>query len=112
MTMTYGLKKTIGLSKSSAKDSRDAKDSRLSRSIQPERKSLGRLLIANKSGKLQPISEKRDGNEDTYSHGVVDLWLQQNATRAMSPPRRRHPRKSKRQLKPTGDTSVITEMTI
>eukprot|EP00562_Extubocellulus_spinifer_P005840 CAMPEP_0178520296 /NCGR_PEP_ID=MMETSP0696-20121128/27318_1 /TAXON_ID=265572 /ORGANISM="Extubocellulus spinifer, Strain CCMP396" /LENGTH=154 /DNA_ID=CAMNT_0020151123 /DNA_START=314 /DNA_END=778 /DNA_ORIENTATION=- len=115
MTMTYGLKKTIGLSKSSAKESRDPKEGRVSKIIAPERKSLGRPPVPRKGGtKLRSISEKRDDNEaEEYGHGVVDLWLEQNAHRVVSPPRRRPMRRSKNKFKAAeGDTSVITESTL
>ena len=114
MTMTYGLKKTIGLTKSPAKESRDPKEGRASKIIAPQRKSLGRPPVPSKGRtKLHSISEKRDDNEEEeYGHGVVDLWLEQNAHRVVSPPRRRPMRRSKKNFKAEGDTSVITESTL
>lgn len=127
-----GLKKTVGLSKSTKhQDARDSKeqsprsksramgeDAREEAEQQIRRKtSISKPPRPNRSGRsFEPmaamtIKEDEEEEEGTYDHGVVDLWLQQNAARPMSPPRRRHT-KSKKTFKPSGDTSVITETTL
>mmetsp|Transcript_18931 Transcript_18931/g.54557 ORF Transcript_18931/g.54557 Transcript_18931/m.54557 type:complete len:163 (+) Transcript_18931:179-667(+) len=123
-----GLKKTVGLSKSGKQlDSRDSKeqsprsksratmeDSREEVEQQIRRKIASKPPRPSRSGRsFEPMATtiQEDEEEGAYDHGVVDVWLQQNASRAMSPTRRRRT-KSKKTFKPSGDTSVITETTL
>ena len=125
-----GLKKTVGLSKSTkhqdARDSKEQSPRSKSRAVGEDFRDEAEQQIRRKTSTNKPprpsrcgrsfepmaaMTIKEDEEEDTYDHGVVDLWLQQNAARPMSPPRRRHT-KSKKTFKPSGDTSVITETTL
>lgn len=128
----FGVKKTVGLSKSTKyyQESRDFKelsprsksraaweDVREDPEEQIRRKVSSKPPRPSHSGRsFEPMTAMtamtiKEDEEVEYDHGVVDLWLQQNAARPMSPPRRRHT-KSKKTFKPSGDTSVITETTI
>ena len=126
-----GLKKTVGLSKSTkhqdARDSKEQSPRSKSRAMGEDAREEADQQIRRKTPTSKPPRPNRSGRsfepmaamtikedeeeEGTYDHGVVDLWLQQNAARPMSSRRRRHT-KSKKTFKPSGDTSVITETTL
>ena len=116
-----GLKKTVGLSKATEQRPKSKsrammmEDSREDVEQQIQRKVVSKPPRPSRSGrKFEPMAAtiKEDEEEaETYDHGVVDLWLQKNALRTTSTPRRRHT-KSKKTFKAIGDTSVITDSTL
>ena len=116
-----GLKKTVGLSKATEQRPKSKsrammmEDSREDVEQQIQRKVVSKPPRPSRSGRnFEPMAAtiKEDEEEaETYDHGVVDLWLQKNALRTTSTPRRRHT-KSKKTFKAIGDTSVITDSTL
>ena len=116
-----GLKKTVGLSKATEQRPKSKsrammmEDSREDVEQQIQRKVVSKPPRPSRSGrKFEPMAAtiKEDEEEaETYDHGVVDLWLQKNALRTTSTPRRRHT-KSKKTFKASGETSVITDSTL
>ena len=118
-----GLKKTVGLSKLTEQRLKSKsrammmmmEDSREDVEQQIQRKVVSKPPRPSRSGRnFEPMAAtiKEDEEEaETYDHGVVDLWLQKNALRTTSTPRRRHT-KSKKTFKAIGDTSVITDSTL
>ena len=92
-------------------------DSREDVEQQIQRKVVSKPPRPSRSGRnFEPMAatikeEEEEEEAGTYDHGVVDLWLQKNALRPNSTPRRRHT-KSKKIFKASGDTSVITDTTL
>ena len=117
LSTKLGLKKTVGLMKSSPKqERREAPDSY---EEERDRTSPGRPPLSSHKkdqDREESVEQREAVEEDTYGHGVVDLWLQQNAMKTNETPRRsRKDRRKKKPLKSSkvsGDASVVTETTL